>query len=70
MGCSSCSSLPPENENTPPQKPNEEIKSEKSNSNKSDEESLKLSENEINQMMGELQLFLSFLQKRTANRET
>ena len=29
-----------------------------------------LSENEVNKMMGKLQLFLSFLQKRTANRET
>ena len=56
-----CSSVPPVIENEPSQKPNEEIKSEKSNSNKSDEESLKLSENEINQMMGELQLFLSFI---------
>ena len=70
MGCSSCSSLPPENENIPPQKPNEEIKSEKSNSNKSDEESLKLSENEINQMMGELQLFLSFIQAKPVKKVT
>ena len=70
MGCSSCSSVPPEKENVPPQKSNEEIKSEKSSSNKSDEESLKLSENEINQMMGELQLILSFLEARPVKKVT
>ena len=65
-----CSSVPPVIENEPSQKPNEEIKSEKSNSNKSDEESLKLSENEINQMMGELQLFLSFIQAKPVKKVT
>ena len=38
--------------------------------NKSEEESLGLSENEVNEMMGQLQLLLSFLQKRAVNKET
>ena len=35
-----------------------------------EKKSLKLSQNEVDEMMGELQLFLSFLQTRTAQRET
>ena len=61
MGTSSCCSVPPEMPNEPPIKPEPE--------KKPDEESL-LKEAEINEMMSELQLFLSFLQTRTVRKET
>ena len=76
MGASSCcsSSPHPEKVNAPhvipinqnptntTTKPQQEADIEK----KSEEESLKLSENQVEEMMDELQLFLSFLQSRTA----
>ena len=64
---SSCCSVPPEIENKPNvrESPPKEIKEEKS-----EEPSLGLSESDVNEMMGELQLFLSFLKTRTAVRET
>ena len=60
MGCSSSVAVPSEDE---------VIRKSKTRDDKSDE-SLKLSENEVNEMMGELQLFLSFLQKRAVQKET
>ena len=76
MGASSCCSDTPEAIDEPDinqrsiiietqPKTNKDIKS-----NKSDDESLGLSENEVDEMMGELQLFLTFLQSRTAKRQT
>ena len=79
MGASCCSnSTPPEKENKPHvEQTNQKAKStiretqpETNKDNKPDEESLELSENEVNEMMGELQLFLSFLKSRTAQRQT
>ena len=69
MGSSSCCSVPPEKKNQPPVIPTSTIKKTQPE-NKSDEESINLSENEVNEMMGELQLFLSFLQSRSVQKET
>ena len=63
MGCSSCCAVPQENEDVPhPIATNPEKDSK--------EESMRLSTNEVNEMMGELRLFLSFLQTRTVRKET
>jgi serine/threonine protein kinase len=59
MGCSSSDAAPIDDE--PKTKPKDK---------KSDDESLELSQKEVNEMMGELQLFLTFLQKRTVQKET
>ena len=53
MGCSSCCAVPAEEEPKP--KPPDKSSS---------DESLELSQKEVDEMMGELQLFLSFLQKK------
>ena len=76
MGASSCcsSSSLPEKENVPHPMPinqraantTRKPQQETNKKNKSDIESLKLTENQAEAMMGELQLFLSFLQSRTA----
>ena len=70
MGCSSCDDAPPEKEIIPPQQSYRETQPETKGENKSNEESVELSEGEVNDMMGELQLFLSFLQTRTVRKET
>ena len=66
MGASSCcdSNPPPEIDNKP------HIKPPSNEDKKSSEESLELSDNEVNKMMADLQLFLSFLQSRTVKKET
>ena len=90
MGCSACTSLPPEKENVQ-NVPSQIIKKEESkqvtkqvtketiktktkaetNDNKSeDKESMGLSENDINEMLGGIQMILSFLQTRTVRKET
>ena len=77
MGSSSCcsDSPPPEIENKPHVKeinPNTVTSNKKTqpSTNKDEEGSVGLSENEVNEMMDELELFLSFLQTRAAKRET
>ena len=98
MGCSSCTSLPPEKvnvQNIPSQVVNTEeskqttkqvakkvtkqvtkTKTETKAETKDikpeeeDEDNIELSQNDVNEMLGELQLFLSFLQTRTERKET
>jgi serine/threonine protein kinase len=82
MGCSSCCAVPPEIEDVPSQRmttreartntyTNTKTKTKpETKDNKSDDESAVLSEDEVNEMMGELQLFLNFLQTRAVRKET
>ena len=81
MGASSCcSSSPPiEKKNEPHVKQTNQItttnttRKTQQETNKDinpDDDSLELSENEVNEIMGDLQLFLSFLQARTSTRKT
>ena len=63
MGCSSCCAVPPEEEDVPHPIITHQVED-------NEEESMRLSTNEVNEMMGELKLFLSFLQTRTVRKET
>jgi serine/threonine protein kinase len=73
MGCSSCNSVPVEENNEPPAKETNPLKQTQTVTNedkKSDDDSLSLSEKQINEIMDEFQLILSFLQSRAVPKQT